>query len=149
MRTVLPLLFLYVVFMAACKKPQTFDYRDIKNIKVENWQAEKSKVSMDIVYFNPNDYGVNLKKVDCEIYIDSSYVGTFHLDTLMHIPKNAEFTIPTSMEVDMKTILKNALGVVLGNPVLIGAKGTTRVGKGGFYVTVPFSYEGKHKLNLF
>ncbi len=104
---------------------------------------------MDLVFFNPNYYGVDLKKVDSDIYIDSTFAGKFLLDTTIHIAKNAEFTIPASFDVDMKTIFKNTLNLLISNEVLVGARGTTRVGKGGIFVTIPFQYEGKQKLNLF
>jgi len=144
------LILVAIVFgSASCKKPQAFDYRDLRNLKVESWGASSSRVSMDLVYFNPNNYGVNLKKVDCDIYLDSILIGKFVLDTTMRIPRASEFTLPASLEVDMKSILKNSLSFLFNREVLIGAKGSTKVGKGGFYVTVPFTYEGKHKLNLF
>jgi LEA14-like dessication related protein len=142
------LLFLVLLATFSCKKPQSFDYKDIRNFKVNNLGFEKSKVSMDLVYFNPNNFGVNLKNVDCDIYLDNTYVGKFLLDTLMHIPKNAEFTLPASMDVDMRNIFKNTLNVLFSREVLIGAKGTTRVGKGGVYVNIPFNYEGRHKVEL-
>lgn len=126
-----------------------FEYRDIRNFHLENLGLNKSTVSMNFVFYNPNNYGVDLRKVDGNIYIDSNYAGKFLLDTSMHIAKNAEFTIPASFDVDMKTIFKNTVNVLIGNEVLIGAKGTTRVGKGGIFVTLPFRYEGKQKLNLF
>ena len=115
---------------------------------MNNLGFEKSKVSMDLVYFNPNNFGVNLKNVDCDIYLDNTYVGKFLLDTTMHIPKNAEFILPASMDVDMRNIFKNTLNVLFSREVLIGAKGTTRVGKGGVFVTIPFNYEGRHKVEL-
>ncbi len=126
-----------------------FDYRDVKNFKINNWGFEKSTVSMDLVYFNPNNFGVNLRKVDCDIYINNNFVGKFILDTIMHIPRNAEFDLPATMDVDMKNIFKNSLNVLLNREVLVGAKGSTRVGKGGVFINVPFNYEGRHSLDLF
>jgi LEA14-like dessication related protein len=104
---------------------------------------------MDLVYFNPNSYAVNLKNVNCDLYIDSSYLGKFVLDTLMHIPKASEFTVPATMQVNLREVLKNSVSLIFNNEVTIAARGTTRVGKGGFFVTIPFSYQGKQKLNLF
>lgn len=104
---------------------------------------------MDFVFFNPNGFPVDLKKVDCDVYLDSNYVGKFLLDTTMHISQTSEFTLPASLDVDMKNVLKNSLNLLMNNEVVIGAKGTTRVGRGGIYLTVPFHYEGKQKLNLF
>ena len=146
-RLLLPLL-LILALGFSCKKPVSFDYRDIRNFKLQSFGMDKARVSMDLVYFNPNNYGVNLKNVKCDIFLDSSYVGKFALDTLMHIPKNAEFSVPASFEVDIKGILLNSV-TALFREVKIGARGTTKVGKGGFYINVPINYEGKHKLNLF
>ena len=132
----------------SCKKPQGFDYRDIRNFKVSDWGFDKSTVSMDLVYFNPNKYGVNLKHVDCDVYIDKRFVGKFLLDTSMNIPREAEFTLPARMQVDMKNIFKNTFNVLFSKEVLVGAKGTTKVGKGGIFINVPFNYEGRHKVDF-
>jgi LEA14-like dessication related protein len=150
MKKVLPLLFVIITaFSYSCRKPQAFQYRDLRNFHLNNFGLNKSRVSMDFVFYNPNSYGVNLKNVDCDVYLDSNYVGKFLLDTMMHIPQASEFILPATLDVDMKNIFKNSLSLLLDNNVLIGARGTTRVGKGGFYVTIPFYYEGRQKLNLF
>ena len=138
-----------VLFLAACTQPQGFDYRDVKNIKIENMGFDKTILNMDLVYYNPNGFGVDLKKVDCDVYVDNSYLGKFLLDTLMHIPRRSEFNLPSRIDIDMKAVLKNGLNLLFSQEVLINVKGTTRVGKAGFYKTVPFNYEARHKFNLF
>lgn len=140
---------LFLVLFFSCKKPTSFDYRDIKNIRVNNLGLNTSAVSMDLVFYNPNNFGVNLTNLKCDISLDSNYLGTYVLDTVMNIPKVSEFTLPASMEVNMKGILKSSLNLLFNNEVTIGAKGTSRVGKGGLYITIPFNYTGKHKINLF
>lgn len=148
MKKLLPFLIL-IAFCFSCKKPVAFQYRTIKDFHLDKFGLTQSQASMNFVFFNPNNYGVNLKKVDCDLYVDSAYAGKFLLDTTMHIPANAEFVLPASFDVEMKVILKNTLSVLTGSDVLINAKGTTRVGKGGIYINVPFEYEGRQKLNLF
>ncbi|MEJ7683037.1 MAG: LEA type 2 family protein [Segetibacter sp.] len=100
-------------------------------------------------FFNPNTFPVDLKKIDCDVYLDSNYVGKFSLDTTMHISQASEFILPVGLDVDMKNVFKNSLNLLINNEVLISAKGTTRLGRGGIYITIPFNYEGKQKLNLF
>lgn len=140
---------LFALLLAGCQKPQGFDYRDIKNVKIENMGFDKTLLSMDLVYYNPNGFGVDLKKVDCDVYVDNSYLGKYQLDTLMHIPRRAEFNLPSRIAIDMKTVLKNSLNMLFSQEVLINVKGTTRVGKAGFYTNVPFNYEARHQLKLF
>jgi LEA14-like dessication related protein len=110
---------------------------------------DKTMLDLDLVYYNPNGFGVDLRKVDCDVYVDNNYLGKFQLDTLMHIPRRAEFILPSRILVDMKSVLKNGLNLLFSNEVLINVKGTTRVGKAGFFKTVPFNYEARHKLTLF
>ena len=138
----------FVVF-AGCKQPQSFVYRDLKNFKLSTFGMDQAKASMDLVFFNPNKYGVNLKNVNCEVYLDSLYIGKLALDTSLQIPGASEFTLPASMEVDPRKILNSGLNLLLNNEVTVGAKGTTKVGKAGVFVTIPFTYEGRHKINLF
>jgi LEA14-like dessication related protein len=138
-----------IILLASCTKPQGFDYRDMKNLKIETLGFDQTALSMELVYYNPNGFGVDLKNVDCDVYVDNSYLGKFQLDTLMHIPRRAEFSLPSRILVDMKTVLKNGLNLLFSQEVLINVKGTTRVGKAGFFTTVPFNYEARHKLSLF
>ena len=150
MKKVLLRLFLSLATLFySCKKPHAFQYRDLRNFRLENFGLDKSIVSMDFIFFNPNDYVVDLKKVDCDVYLDSSYLGKLLLDTTMHIAQTSEFRVPANFEVDMKSLLKNSLYVLITNEVHVRAKGTTRVGRRGIYLTIPFYYEGKQKLNLF
>ena len=149
MKNIVPLLLLLFLCMASCKKPESFEYRDLKNFKIDSLGFEKSSVSMDLVYFNPNNFGVDLKKIDCDVYIEHNYLGKYLLDTTMHIAKKSEFSIPSHMQVDMRNILKNTLNSFFSNELLLEVKGTTRIGKAGIYITVPFSYSGRHSFSFF
>lgn len=145
------LLAAFITGMAAtgCKKPQGFEYRGINNVKLENMSMDRSTVLLNMVYYNPNGFGVNLKHVECDVYVDSGYVGKYILDTMMHIDRKAEFTIPTRMDVDMRSLMKGGMAALFGNQVQITVKGKTRVGKGGVFVNVPFDFTGKYKIPLF
>lgn len=145
---ILALVALLFLLATSCKKPESFEYRDVKNFKIDSLGFEKSTVSLDLVYFNPNNYGVDLRNVNCDVYVQHNYLGKYVLDTSMHISKKSEFAIPSRMQVDMKNLFKNALNSLFTTDLLIEVKGTTRVGKAGIFITVPFSYSGWHKFSL-
>jgi LEA14-like dessication related protein len=147
-RTFTLLSFALILIFTACQKPQAFDYRSVKNVKLERLGFEKSTLCMDLVYYNPNNFGVDLRKVDCDIYIDNHYLGKYKLDTLMHINRKAEFVLPSRIQVDMQSIFKNVLTVLFNKEVLVNVKGTTRVGKAGFFKTISFNYEARHKIDM-
>jgi LEA14-like dessication related protein len=143
------LLVLLTVLITACNKPQSFEYRGMQNLKVDSIGLVSSKISLELIYFNPNNFGVDLHNVNCDVYINHNFLGKYTLDTVMHITKRSEFTIPSSMQVDMKNIFKNALGTFLSSQVLVELKGSTRVGKSGIFITVPFSYSAMEKFSMF
>jgi len=142
-------LLLAVLIFWGCKKPQGFEYRDIKNVSVKQFGFNKTQLAMDLIYFNPNNFGVDLKHVDCDVYIDKNYLGKFLLDTTMHIDRKSEFSLPSKIDVDMKNVFKNTLNVLFNKEVLVTVKGTTKVGKAGIFINVPFNYEARHKIDLF
>ena len=148
MRTIYLITLFTIMVFSACQKPQAFDYRSVKNVKIEKLGFDKSTLCLDLVYYNPNNFGVDLRKVDCDIYIDNHYLGKYKLDTLMHIQRRAEFTLPSRIQVDMQSIFKNVLTVLFNKEVLLNVKGTTRVGKAGFYKTISFNYEARHKIDM-
>ena len=144
-----PTSILLIVLLSSCASPKTFEYREIRNIKLDQFGFDKTSLAMELVYFNPNNFGLDLKKVDADVYVDNHYLGKMNLDTTMHIPKKADFILPSKIALDLKEFYKNALNLAISNEVLVTVKGTTRVGKAGLYKTVPFTYEGRHKLSLF
>lgn len=140
---------LLLLLFVACKKPQAFEYRGLKNFRIDSVGFVTSLVKMDLVYFNPNNYGVDLKNINCDVYLNQAYVGHYMLDTNMHIAKRSEFFIPSRMAVDMKNLLKNSLVSVLSPDVLLDVKGTVRLGKSGINITIPFHYSGRQSFSLF
>ncbi|MEX6687429.1 hypothetical protein QTN47_08010 [Danxiaibacter flavus] len=147
MKKILALL-LIAGFMG-CSKPQGFEYRSIRNFKIDKLGFDKTSVSLELVYFNPNNFGVALKHIDCDVYVDHIFVGKYLLDTTMQIPKKAEFYIPSKMDVDMKNLYKNTLNAIFATDVLLELRGNTRVGKAGIFVNVPFNYSTRQKLDFF
>ncbi len=141
-------IFLLIGITTSCKRPQGFDYRDVKNIQLEKLGFDSTTLKMDLVYFNPNNFGVTLKNVDCEIFIDKKYLGHYNLDTIMKIEKKSEFALPSTMKINMKNVYKNALNLLFSNEVELHVKGTTKVSKMGISITVPFDYLQMHKINL-
>lgn len=148
MRTLLFLAFISLI-IASCQAPKDLEYRSAKNFQLNQLGFSKSKMSLDLVFYNPNKFGLDLKKVDCDVYLDNVYLGKFQLDTLMHISKSSEFILPSSVEVDMQNLMKNAVQLMFKKEMLIRATGSVRVGKAGIYKTLPFNYEGRQAINLF
>ncbi|MBK6635050.1 MAG: LEA type 2 family protein [Chitinophagaceae bacterium] len=141
--------FLIVIFATACQAPKELVYRDFKNLKVEKVGFAATTLKLDLIYYNPNNFGMQLKYTDLDIYIDNNLLGHSSQDYQITIPKLSEFTMPLQIEVDMKNLLKNAFSTFLGKEVLVKITGTVKLGKANVYKTFPVSYEGLQRFTTF
>ncbi len=145
-----PIAFLVLLFFAtSCQAPKELVYRDFKNLKVEKMGFAATTLKVDLIYYNPNNFGLQLKYTDLDIYVDNNFLGHSSQDYQITIPRLSEFTLPMAIEVDMKNMLKNALPSLLGKEVLVKITGTVKLGKANVYKTFPVSYEGLQKFSAF
>ncbi len=143
-------LILYIIFFeTSCQAPKELVYRDFKNLKVEKVSFAATTLKVDLIYYNPNNFGLQLKYTDLDIYIDNNYLGHSSQDHQITIPRLAEFTMPLAIEVDMKNLLKNALPTLLSKEVMVKVTGTVKLGKANVYKTFPVSYEGLQRFSTF
>ena len=138
-----------LIFMTGCRAPKELVYRDFKNFQVGKLGFTTSSVKMDLVYYNPNNFGLQLNRTDLDIFINNNYLGHTVQDMQITIPRLAEFSLPISMDVDMKNIFKNALNTLLKNEVTVKVTGQIRVGKANVFKSFPVNYEGKQTFSLF
>lgn len=142
--TIFPLLLL--ISCNAFKMPE---YKDFKNLKVEKWGMAESTVTMDLVYYNPNKIGFQVKRTEADVYVDGVYLGKAISDTLIKVAKRSDFVIPLRIKADMKNVFKNAWSALSNKTVLIKANGTISAGVAGIFKSIPMNYEGRHEMGLF
>lgn len=142
-------LFMLVLYTTSCQAPKELVYRDFKNLKVEKIGFGATTLKVDLIYYNPNNFGLQLKYTDLDIYIDNNYLGHSAQDYQITIPRLAEFSMPLAIEVDMKNLLKNAIPTMLGKDVMVKVTGTVKLGKANVYKSFPVSYEGIQRFSMF
>lgn len=145
-----PILFLVLIILApSCQTPKELVYRDFKNVTVEKMGFASTTLKLELIYYNPNNFGLQLKYTDLDIFIDNNYLGHSSQDYQIIIPRLAEFTLPMQIEVDMKNLLKNALPTFTGKEVMVKVTGTVKLGKSNVFKTFPVNYEGLQKFSAF
>ena len=132
-----------------CSSPKELEYQSYKNFNLQKLGFNTSRVSLDLQYFNPNNFGLQLRRTDLDIFINDNLLGHSSSDTLINIPRRDTFLLPIKFDTDMKNILKNAWNSMLGNEVTVKVTGKVKVGKGNVFMSMPVKYEGKHKFSLF
>ncbi len=145
-----PMLIVFMIFFApSCQAPKELLYRDFKNLQVEKLGFGSSTLKLDVIYYNPNNFGLQLKYTDLDIFIDSNYLGHSSQDYQITIPRLSEFTLPLQIDLDMQNLLKNALPTFLGKEVLVKITGKVKLGKANVYKTFPVSYEAKQRFTIY
>ena len=143
------LLAIVLFFVTSCRAPQDLVYKDFKNFSIEKLGFGSSQLKLDLVYYNPNNFGLQLKRTDLDIFIDNNLLGHTAQEYQVNIPKRGDFTLPVQVDVDMKNMLKNALSSIFNQEVMIKVVGTVKLGKANVYKTFPVNYEGKQKFSVF
>jgi LEA14-like dessication related protein len=138
-----------IVLLNSCGGIKDLEFKEYKNLKIEKVGFSQTSVSVDLVYYNPNTFGLELKNTDLDIYINDNLLGHSAQEVQVQIPKKQQFTLPLKIDVDMKNILKNSLTTLLSKEVTIKATGKIKVGKANLYKTLPFEYSTKQEISLF
>ena len=143
------IILIFSFLLSSCQAPKELVYRDFKNLKVEKLGFGSSTLKLDVIYYNPNNFGLQLKYADLDIFIDSNYLGHSSQDFQITIARLAEFTLPLQIDIDMQNLLKNALPTFLGKEVTLKITGKVKLGKANVYKTFPVNYESKQRFSLF
>ena len=144
----LPLFAVIMILSTSCGKIQDPEFRKLQSWKVKKIDFEKTDLGFSITYFNPNSFGLNVKEAEADFYVDSVFIGKFRQDREVEVKKNQEFSIPLSGSIPMATALKLDLKSLATKNISIRADGSVKLGKAGVFVTKPFTYNGKHKLDI-
>ena len=104
---------------------------------------------MDLKYYNPNNFGLQLKNSDLDIFIDGARFGHSVSDSLIRIPRRDTFFLPIRFDVDMRNLYKNAWNTLRGKEVTVKLTGKLKIGKGNVFMSLPLEYESKDTFSLF
>ena len=133
----------------SCATPKPLEYQTFHNFSIQKLGFTSSTIKLDLEYFNPNNFGMQLKNSDLDIFIDGNLLGHSSFDTLITIPRRNTFILPIKFDVDMQNIFKNAWSTLTGKEVLVRLTGKLRIGKANVYMSLPVNYESKEIFSLF
>jgi len=135
--------------MSSCRTPQDLVFRDFNNLALDRLGFSASILKVDLIYYNPNNFGMELKRTELDIYVDSTFLGHSSQELQVAIPKRDVFTIPLKVDLDMKNLFKNGLTSLFNKTVNVRAVGTIKVGKAGVYKNFNIDYTSEQEIPLF
>ena len=151
MKTLISTLFLGLIILSSCgsanvKEPE---YRDIREVRLMELGVLQSTAGIDLVYYNPNNFGVQLAEARGDVYIDNIYFGRLGLNEKVQVKKRSEFIVPAIIKVDMIGAVKNQRELFKKKEALVRIEGMARVTKSGLSREVPIKYERMQNIERF
>ena len=137
------------LFLFSCSGFKDLEFKEYKDVKLETLGFNKTTLSISLVYYNPNNFGMELNHTEMDLFINDNYLGHVDQNVQIRIPKRDKFTLPIKLDIDMKNIIKNSLMGLFNKEVEIRAKGKIKAGKANIYKVVPFEYKTTQKLSPF
>ena len=141
-----PIVLVIAIGLIGCKEIKDPEFRRVENLGIKNLGLLEATIGVNVTYYNPNGFGVTFKEAEADIYLDSTYLGKFIQDSSINVNREAEFSIPFSGTISMRTALNLDLESLSRRDVLLKAEGSAKVGKAGIYLNTPIHYQGKHRL---
>lgn len=138
----------FLLFLTACSEPQSLEFKGLQDIQLDKLTMGKNKLKANIKYYNPNNFSLVLKQIDCKVLMNNGQFTTLKLDTNFSIPAQKEFLLPAQFEFQMSDLVKNSMELLFNKPIKLNIVGNATLSKGMFTKTVPIAYETTQKLNL-
>ena len=152
MKTIISTLILSFVLFTSCnayKNVQEPEYRDIRDIRLIKVDLLQTTAGVDVVYYNPNDFGLQLANAKGDVYIDNAYFGRFDLDDKVQVKKHSEFILPVVFKLDNIGAKKNQRDIYKKKEAMVRIQGSALVKKAGFSREIPIKYEGMQNIERF
>ena len=139
----------FIIFLTSCHEPKSLEFKEFNNLKVDKLSFAGAALTVDLVYYNPNNFGLQLNRTDLDVFVDSTFLGHSSQDIQVNIPKRDIFTIPLKLDLDVKNLLKNGITSLLNKNVAVRVLGSVKVGKAGIYKSFPVDYTSMQNFSFF
>ena len=135
-----------ITAITSCHTPKDLVYQNVQHFSIKLADRQHTVLSMDVLLYNPNKYNMKLKHADLDIFINNNHLGKVNLDEKLRVPSLDTFSMPVSLDVDIKNVIPNAFQLFLNSEVTVKLTGAVRAGRHGVFITIPVNYEGKQDI---
>ena len=123
------------------------EFRDISAVKLIKVGLLQTTAGANFVYYNPNDFGVQLAEARGDVYIDNVFFGHFDLDQKVQVKKRSEFILPVIFRLDNVSAIKNGRDLKDKKEALVRIEGFAQLKKTGFSKEIPIRYERMQNID--
>ncbi len=118
--------FLFVSLLSSCNV-QDVELVNVNSYNIARSSDDKIKLILNIRIDNPNNFSINVKKTDLNLYINGSDAGKIVLEDKIILLKKTETDYDFGLMADQnqvsKAIVQAGIGIALTGKVTINVKG--------------------------
>jgi LEA14-like dessication related protein len=137
-----------IILLTSCSSPKSFEFKGVKSFKIEKASLKQNVLNAQIEYYNPNNFELALKNIDCDIFVNDQKLTHYALDTNLVIPSISNFVVPAKMEIQLSDLLKHSVDIMFNKPLKFTIVGKATLSKGFFTKTIPVNFSTTKTLNL-
>lgn len=126
--------------MISCNDVKQPVFENVENVKLGKMGLAETNLSANIRFNNLNSFGMRVKKVDCDVYVDSTYMGHFSNTEPVRIKPKQSFVLPFAGQAQTLLLMAQTKKGMDGKESYVRIEGNARVGRSGIFKTVPFVY---------
>jgi LEA14-like dessication related protein len=144
MKTLSTILVAVALIFASCQNARNVsepEFRDISDIRLIEVGLLKTTAGANMIYYNPNNFGINLSSARGDVYVENIYFGSFELNQEVRVSKRSEFILPVTLKIDNINALKDQGNILKKKEALVRIEGFALVRKSGFSKEIPIRYE--------
>lgn len=150
MKTLSTILVAFALFLGACQSAKNVsepEFRDISNVRVIEVGLLKTTAGADMIYYNPNNFGIQLSSARGDVYIENTYFGSFVLDQEVRVNRKAEFMLPVTIKIDNISAIRDQGNILKKKEAMVRIEGFALVRKSGFSREIPIRYEQMQNID--
>lgn len=133
-----------------CRFEEPVTFRKIDKVKVESIEDGIVNISAEAEFYNPNELGGKLKKVDINVSIGETKLARVFQVSPQKIEAQSNFSVPIQLQFALEDaqqgLLHNLLAIVTSDKVKLHFLGEIRVSTWGFSQRVPVDYYEEVRL---
>jgi len=139
---------LIAVTLVSCGPQEAVEFKQVKNVSFH--ASSDPRIEGDVVFFNPNNMSMKLKKINIEIFVDGKKAAEINQNLKMRIPANDQFTVPiqAKLAVQESGLLNTVFGMIGGKRKEVHYKGFLKINYHGLPIRVPVDYKSEIRIKI-
>lgn len=118
----------------------------LRDVRTPSLGLRESRLTATLDYVNPNRFSLGLDALEIDVRVFDTPLGRAGLSAPVRIPARDTFSIPVSLDVDMRKLLSQAVNLGFNRDWEIGLDGRVAFRKGPLRLQLPIHQRTRQRV---